>query len=427
MSQRPFTKPIPADPLPEIVWLEQTDRSEVGREPFFCGRGAEYEVFHKAVNSLYSGRVGGGTMIFQGAPGAGKTALMLECMEAIRCHSTSDDPWVSVCLNPGTLKSPVDAMMGLIDAANLESERLSKIAPDVIAGNFRKLRDLGSKLYEELSQRGIGVAGVSEGCKPKDGINSDSTMSAGRIFRSATPLLEKFHLVVFVDEAQNIPIDDKTQDVLDCLHRDSQGIPLVAAFFGLSDTQEVLRRCGLSRFAANRVVNLETLSIKDAAGSFRRMLNTYYTGEEEEKLIWANTLAELSQGWPQHINRIGIATGEVLHTNSGQLERYLLEQALERGTERKNDYYAGRLAAVSQNPVLYKNLASAAIRHPQGILSRKELRRLAAPELEETEESFNDFLTNALHAGLLAPVASLPFHYQIPIPSMGDYLRSLPV
>ena len=45
MSQRPFPKPLPTEPLPEEVWLKQTDRAEVGREPFFSGRDAEYEVF----------------------------------------------------------------------------------------------------------------------------------------------------------------------------------------------------------------------------------------------------------------------------------------------------------------------------------------------------------------------------------------------
>ena len=37
-----------------------------------------------------------------------------------------------------------------------------------------------------------------------------------------------------------------------------------------------------------------------------------------------------------------------------------------------------------------------------------------------------DFLTDALHAGLLAPAPELPDHYRIPIPSLGDYLRALP-
>lgn len=366
-------------------------------------------------------------MIFQGAPGAGKTALMLECMEAVRCHSTPDDPWVAVSVYPSALDSPVDVVLDLIDGANKESERLSKIAADATARKLSKALELGRNLFEELSERGVGVAGFSVGGKQADDSRSDSMMRSGRVFRRAAPLLEKFHFVLFVDEAQNTPVNRMTQGVLDCIHRDPQGIALVAAFFGLGDTQEVLRQCGLSRISDERIVNLELLSMEDAAGSLRCMLDIYFTGEAKEQSVWVTALTELSQGWPQHINRVGVAAGRVLCTNKGQLERHLLEQALEKGVERKNDYYARRLAAGSQDPELYKQLALSVVHNPQGILSRKELRRLAAPELEETQESFNDFLTNALHAGLLAPVARLPHHYQFPIPSLGDYLRALPV
>ncbi len=427
MSQRPFPKPLLAEPLPEEIWFEQTDRSEVGRESFFYGRDAEYDVFRSAVESLGEGIVGGGTMIFHGAPGAGKTALMLECMEAVRCHSTPDDPWVAVSIQAESLKFPTQVVGMIVNAANTESERLSKIAPSAISGKLEDCLKLGRELFQDLSERGAGVAGFSVGGKAEPRDPSDSSLPAGWIFAGAAPLLKNFHVVVFVDEAQNTPVVGTTRGVMDCLNNPPKDIPLVTAFFGLSDIQQVLRECGFSRFPAGRVVNLEPLSMDDAAGSFRRMLDTYFTGEAEEKSHWESALAELSQGWPQHINRIGVAAGRVIRANQGRLERHLLEEALEKGTERKNDYYAGRLAAGSQDPGLYKHLALTADRHPNRILSRNEIIRLAAPELEVTQESFNDFLKNALHAGLLAPVVSLPHHYQFPTPSLSDYLRSLPV
>ena len=430
MSKRPFPKPPPAEPLPQEVWLEQTDRAEVGREPFFYGRDDEYEVFQGAANSLRSGRVGGGTMVFQGAPGAGKSALMLECMEAVRRQSTPDDPWIAVSVNPETLQSAVNVVMDLTDAANKESKRLSKIASDAIARKLRKLLELGSQLYQELSNRGVGAAGFSVGGKSQTVSSSDATMLSAAVFRNAASLLEKFHIVVFVDEAQNTPVADTTRGVMDCLHRASQGIPLVVAFFGLSDSEQVLRRCGLSRFADKRLVNLESLSMEDASDSFRRMLDAYYTGDAEEKAVWANALAELSQGWPQHINRIGVAAGQVIRTNKGRLERHLLSRALDKGTERKNDYYAGRLAAATNPPWVYKQLALTAA-EKQGeladILSDDEVIRITESSRTPRDETIDGFLTNALHAGLLAPVHKLPFHYRFPIPSLGDYLRALPV
>ncbi len=427
MSQSLFPKPAPDNPLLLNDYLNRTDRAEVGRSAFFCGRDAEYGVFQNAASRLYAGEIGGGTIVFQGAPGAGKTALMLECMESVKRHSTPDEPWVAVSINPGTLQSPVSVVLGLINAANQESKRLSKMASETDAHHLRKLLELGAKFCEELSARGFGIAGLSVGGKSEAGSDQALAMPAAQAFQEAVPLLKTFRLVVFVDEAQNTPVSDASRDVLDCIHRDAQGIPLVAAFFGLSNTQQVLRECGLSRFADQRVVNLEPLSIANTFESFQRMLDTYFTGEEEEKAKWADALAELSQGWPQHINRVGVAAARVIHANKSHLESHLLEQALERGTERKNDYYKGRLEAGSNRVWVYKKLALAAGEKKgkfANTLSYDEIDLLTEAARKRKDESIEEFLTNALHAGLLTPARDMLDQYKFPIPSLGDYLRA---
>ncbi len=279
--------------------------------------------------------------------------------------------------------------------------------------------------------RGAGVAGVSVGGKSEAENLSNAGTPAGPIFRRAAGLLEKFHTVVFVDEAQNTPVESSlTRDVLDCLHRDPQGIPLVAMFFGLSDTEEILGKCGLSRLPDERIVNLEPLSDQEAASSLRCMLETYFTDSEKQVALWSNALAQLSQGWPQHINRVGVAAARVIRSNNGSLDERFLEQAIAEGTERKNVYYLGRLKAASSEPWVYKHLAVAACSkegESAGMLSFHEIDELTHAARMRHNQSINEFLTNALHAGLLAQVKALPYHYQFPIPSMSDYLRSLPV
>lgn len=99
MNRTLFPKPPPAEPLPLDDWLKRTDRAEVGREPFFRGRDTEYHVFRSAAVTLNAGHIGGGTMIFQDAPGAGKSALMNECVEAVRRHSTPEEPWIAVSID----------------------------------------------------------------------------------------------------------------------------------------------------------------------------------------------------------------------------------------------------------------------------------------------------------------------------------------
>ena len=423
MNDRPFPKPPPADPLPLETWLDQTDRSEVGREPFFRGRDAEFNVFRKAAGSLHDGRVGGGTMVFQGAPGAGKSALMEECMEAVRHHSTPEVPWVAVAMDPSSLESPIDVIEALVEAANTESERLRDMASGTsMVKVLDDLLDRGRKLYRELSERGGGAFGLSVGGR------RDESVTAGRAFRKAAQLLGKYHIVVCVDEAQNTPVSGNTKGVMGCLHRDPQGIPLVAAFFGLSDTQNVLRDCGLSRFARGRVVTLDPMPHDDSACAIRSVFDAYgFTGTQEGREVWVNRLAELSQGWPQHINSVAVAACDIIRTNGGRIGSGHLDEAMAAAEEYKREYYAGRLAAGTQDPGLYKQVALAAESSPGGILSRPVLKGLILSALENSQGNFDEFLTNALHVGLLAQTKHLPYHYQIPIPSFGDYLRALPV
>ncbi len=423
MNEMPFPKPPPADPLPLEVWLKRTDRSEAGREPFFRGREAEYGVYRSAVTSLSEGIVGGGTMVFQGAPGAGKSALMAECMEAVRRHSTPEMPWVAVAMNPDALESPAAIVRTMVKAASAEGERLREMASGTsVVRVLDDLLDLARKLFHELSERGGGALGVSVG-----GRSDDEGMPASWVFQNAAPLLKKFHIVVCVDEAQNTPVSGPTKGVMDCLHRDPQGIPLVVAFFGLSDTQGVLRDCGLSRFARGRVVTLDPLPHDDSACAIRSVFDAYgFTGTQEDLEAWVNKLAELSQGWPQHINSVAVAACDIIRANGGWIDSGHLDAAMAAAEEYKREYYAGRLAAGSSRAWVYRGLALAA-EERGGDLSHDRIGSLTEEMCRKTGQSMEDFLTSALHAGLLALSRDMPDHYRILIPSFGDYLRALPV
>ncbi len=422
MDPRPFPKPPPADPLPLDDWLIRVDRAEAGREAFFRGRDAEYEVFRSALTSFSKGTLGGGTMVFQGAPGVGKSALMQECMAAVRLHSTPEAPWVAVSINPDSLQSPIDVIVLLVNAVNLESERLREVSAGTVTTNtLDSLINRSRKFYQELLERGGGAFGLSIGGRRNGGV------TAGRVFQNAVSLLGKFHIVVFVDEAQNTPVLDTTRGVLNCLHQASDGIPLLAAFFGLSDASDVLRRCGLSRLADERIVDLEPLHYDDAVGAIQSVFDAYqFTGSPADRTKWVESLAELSQGWPQHVNRVCVAAARVIREHGGQINDELLEQALERGKESKDRYYAARLTAGSNRAWVYKELALAAEKRG-GALSYDLIDSLTEGARNKLGETPAEFLTNALHAGLLAPAGGIPDHYRIPIPSFADYLKALPV
>ena len=430
MITKAFPKPLPVEPLPLEVWLGDADRAEAGREAFFQGRDLEYGVFQNAASMLQAGRVGGGTMVFQGAQGSGKSALMAECMEAVRLHSTPENPWVAASIGPAALMSAADVVMIMIEEASRERQQLLERFPEQMPKKFENLRDIGQKLLSELVQRSYTVSSggldVTMHGKPASTFDQEGIL-AERAFRDAAPLFKDIHMVIFVDEAQNTPVSESTKAVMDCLHRDAKGIPLIAAFFGLSDTKNVLRQCGLSRFAGGRVKTLDPLSHEEAANAIQAVFNTYgFEGSAKIKAAWANELAELSQGWPQHIKNVSVAAAMVIRDHGGFINEELLSKTIELVQEMKEEYYTHRLDACSGHPWVYKRLAQAALGR-NGILSWHEIDEITQFARSNSGQSTDDFLIDALHGGVLTEISRLPKHYEFPIPSLGDYLRALPV
>ena len=73
-----------------------------------------------------------------------------------------------------------------------------------------------------------------------------------------------------------------------------------------------------------------------------------------------NKLAELSQGWPQHINSVAVAACDIIRANGGRIDSGHLDEAMVAAEEYRREYYAGRLAAGSSRAWVYRGLALAA-------------------------------------------------------------------
>ena len=123
----------------------------------------------------------------------------------------------------------------------------------------------------------------------------------------------------------------------------------------------MLHECGLSRFADERVVTLERLPVEDAACAIRSVFDAYgFTGTSADREVWVSRLAELSQGWPQHVNSVAVAACEIIRDNDGRLDSGHLDEVMAATEEYRREYYAGRLAAGSSRAWVYRDLALAA-------------------------------------------------------------------
>ena len=422
MVHEDFNRPPRAEAPPLEVWLEQVDRAETSRAPFFAGRDREFDAFFRGLRLLERVNVGGDTLIFQGAPGAGKTGFMRECMEAVRQHSTSAEPWVAVEIMPGTVINAADTVREISDAVDRERDRPKQRAPGADAvgagaeGWFRKMR-------REVGELGGGVAGL------RIGAASHEERAAARHFKDAAPRWRGVRIAVFIDEAQNMPGEQSAMAVLDCLHRGVEGIDLLTVFLGLSDTADRLGECGISRPGAERLFDFGPLEEPEAQESIRATFDAYAIGEEgPARERWIKAIAESSQGWPQHMSRVAVAAAREAKRHDLDLGAASLSAALAAGEAAKAEYYQQRLGRAMPWPELYKSLALAATLEDGAYrLSKGRIEALSAATLSKHGLSLEKFLQESLHAGVLAPADPSRISYRIPIPSFVRYLRELPV
>lgn len=415
-----FERPDPPPPLPFEDWLERRDRADGYREPFFAGRAAEFDAFREAARGLAKGFVGGETLVFQGAPGAGKSALMKECIAAVEAHSTVEAPWVAAQLLPSTLQYPTGTAESIKVAVGRERERLAA-AESRRDGVLERGRQRGRDAIESVTERGAGIMGVRVGARPeREHIDVQSA------FRRIGSMCDGARVVLFVDEAQNLAAG--AEEVLDALHRGQTGIALLPVFLGLGDTAAVLRKRGISRPPANRLVEMLPLRPEEAQESLSLAFRAYdIHGRTRE--AWLDALAEVSQGWPQHLNRVAVAAGKVLREHGRNVDAAPLAEVLAAGETAKTAYYRDRMRDVpGVYKGIYKRVAMLLDAAGADSLAEEELGAVMhAAGVDPAGAAYADWLRAAIHWGVLAPTPDSTERYCVPIPSLATHLLHLEV
>ncbi len=278
------------------------------------------------------------TWLIQGAPGAGKSALLshLENIWAMR-----EDGPVTVRVHPNDLRN--------------ENNVTRAIANCIIPYQ-------GARILNTVRTIEAG-GGVDFGIKA-DGKVSDSEQSAGlalndlaqlygahavavskRLLKGsslAPPVLRP--IVVLIDEVQFFEPEDVP--VLRKLHSGEHGMPIVALLFGLAYSESMLAAARISRFAkTNQLSHVQTiapLEAGEAAECVRAMLNGYqiknrHHSDLPEKIdVWCD-------GWPQFLEHYMLPLAGQLSDNGLDLAR-IDESAVRRdGDANRVDYYRQRL------------------------------------------------------------------------------------
>ncbi len=203
----------------------------------------------------------GVTVLFQGAPGAGKTSLMTKIRERLAACEASI---LSIELEEGDLGDP---------------DRVPAAAKDALSGIPGAIRKLTESLTLSLPGASMSASKVLE--------------MFGRITGGVT--------AVFVDEIQNVDPEGATsvRNSLRALHGGKHHLPIVPVFAGLGDSRRRLKDVGLSRLDPPFGVSVGRLPADEVRRSVALFTEPFRVTDRPEP--WQDGIARWSDGWPMHV------------------------------------------------------------------------------------------------------------------------------
>ena len=305
--------------------------------PFFAGRSEQIAAIDDlCARALARAKDGdalkGATQLFQGAPGAGKTALLSEMRRR----------WAGRAGRRGyTCPIPVRI-------------RFHELADEaIVTGRIAEAVDpTAERDYRRTSIRSIsGQAGIP-------GMGS----GRGTYRTGVAPPVPSFHelsrrfpqhswsrpVCLMVDEIQNA--DRSALAVLDTMHEAELGLPIVPVLAGLGNSYDVLSvDVGLSRFEIDSVHSLGALAPEEARQAVEAMLSECRVDRTGAEKDWPALLSERSDGWPQHLhNGMRALAGELVRVE-GKLADIDAAVVLERESKYRQRAYIARISPQMQD------------------------------------------------------------------------------
>ena len=318
---------------------ESSDRAS---PTVFAGREDEIGLLDSAVRGVRR-KESGHTVVIQGVPGAGKTALLHEY--AARLLAANDDmetPTIPVPLQPDVLGEQPVAIVQEIDRRFREfeeSDEWKRMANRALDGASL----VAKSLFSAFTRRDFNDFRTSARAPNSLAIALDDYMEFRFDRRDSA-------VVFLVDEAQNLNDTALTRAHLGRLHNSKPGrTQALLGCFGLANTTARLRQLGLSRFASRHTRSIGALSDEDAKRTVTGTLEIAladFTFDEVQRTQWIGTAAGaiLSENgnFPHHLANGCRALAEVV-LNEGLHDVPPVERLRSLCREYKREYYVARL------------------------------------------------------------------------------------
>ena len=325
----------------------------------------------------------GTTFLIQGAPGAGKTALLAKCEELAR-----DRGWKVVDIDPPALWNPNELQQSL---------------------GIKKIKIEGGSAR-------VGIPGIGQ-----------AEVSAGRFPQTMKTLLRKGRdpLLLTLDEAQTLgkkevlPPDQAhiASSILNAIHNGKLNKPVLLLAAGLGTTAESFRSFGISRFAKRCLVELGALD-KEAE---RAVLHDWLTKDGDAKgepTTWIDEIVQETHGWPQHILSYIKPALDQLHADKGVLTAEGLNAVLKAGRKGRTTYYKQRAHGFPEEERQSLARPFSGIPIGESVQLSKIMSSLTQDYSQDKAETL---FRRAVERGIIDERSG---RYVIPVPSMHDWLVS---
>ena len=390
-------------------------RGDRGRASIFVGREVELALIRDRLDLLVERQTDGEsapgsdlTTVIQGAPGAGKSALLEKIAED--WPQGEEGKPTAIRLAASVLKLPTAGLLEII---------LQQVSGH--AGIQRTL----ARFLRSIS---VNIAGVAEGAFDIDPSQLTS--------ESLTPIILLF------DEMQSPFIEGDTElqsnlaENIRLLHMGEHGAPVFPVYAGLTTGADLLLSTGLSRLSMGSELILSGFSDAEMDELMMRFVDEYLSSARPTSPTlerWGYALCRDSQGWPMHCRNFLIALCEQIREKDWRPEDIDLDVVRMRAQQLRFRYYAQRmqdalggqearvstvLEALRQDGPMPRGeiiglIAKTYKDHPPGNLEGEVM-----PDGVRARKAFDAML----HSGIVQKVDE--YDYICPIPSLSGHIAA---
>lgn len=352
------------------------------------------------------------TRVIQGAPGAGKTALLGQISQELANRDTS-----IVRLIGDELSDTVPLAETFVTAYGKDVSSLSKS----YVGSHRLTGDAALIKHEETWQ--------SSNQSVLDQLNNGRSVWSA--LKKALNPNENHVFVCLIDEAQQLAGTKGKNTPVARLHENkTEGLKIVTVFTGLGDTVAVLESCGLSRLATQPKI-LGPLSNVEAKNVVLRTLSHQDLGlvgsfTSSHLSDIATHLAFASEGWPRHLHHYihGLVRELYAALQEGNSAGTInLTKILEHGDNERANYYLDRLIRLDSPGFIDVLIEVVSQNQGTSIFTLADFVEAARNQPNFDPARLDSALQVAMHRGVLERESTIMELYRLPVPSLSTYLR----